>query len=63
VDGVISFRTMLLELVSAVRVNRNYEKSDLLQTLRILKAYNIVKDPQLDFFDKRGRKAKAKAEV
>ncbi|MEI8139512.1 MAG: hypothetical protein WCI03_06560 [bacterium] len=63
VDGVISFRTMLLELVSSVRVNRNYEKSDLLQILRILKAYNIVKDPQLEFFDKRGRKAKAKAEV
>ncbi len=63
VDGVISFRTMLLELVSSVRVNRNYEKSDLLQTLRILKAYNIVKDPQLEFFDKRGRKAKTKVEL
>ncbi|MEI6167826.1 MAG: hypothetical protein WCS52_11575 [bacterium] len=62
VDGVLSFRTMLLELVSAVRVNRNYEKSDLLQILRILKAYNIVKDPQLEFFDKRGRKVKSKVE-
>jgi len=60
VDGVITFRTMLLELVSSVRVNRNYEKSDLLQILRILKAYHIVKDPQLEFFDKRGRNAKSK---
>lgn len=63
VDGIITFRTMLLELVSAVRANRNYEKSDLLQILRILKAYDIVKDPQLEFFDKRGRKAKAKVEL
>ena len=60
VDGVITFRTMLLELVSAVRINRNYEKSDLLQILRILKAYGLVKDPQLEFFEKRGRKQKAK---
>jgi hypothetical protein len=63
VDGVLTFRTLLLELVSAVRVNRNYEKSDLLQVLRILKAYNIVKDPQLEFFDKRGRKVKPKVEA
>lgn len=60
VDGVISFRTMLLELVSAVSINRNYEKSDLLQILRILKAYGLVKDPQLEFFEKRGRKQKAR---
>ena len=60
VDGVISFRTMLLELVSAVRANRNYEKSDLLQILRILKVYGLVKDPQLEFFEKRGRKNKGK---
>ncbi len=63
VDGVLPFRTMLQELVSSVRGNRNYEKSDLLQILRILKVYNIVKDPQLEFFDKRGRKVKAKIEL
>lgn len=62
VDGVISFRTMLMELISAVRVRRNYEKSDLLQILRILKSYSLVKDPQLEFFDKRGRKAKVKVD-
>lgn len=60
IHGVISFQTMLLELVSAVRVNRNYEKSDLLQILRILKAYGLVRDPQMDFFEKRGRKTRAK---
>jgi len=51
---------MLLELVSAVSLNRNYEKSDLLQILRILKAYGLVKDPQLEFFEKRGRKARVR---
>jgi len=60
VDGVITFHTMLVELVSAIRVNRNYEKSDLLQILRILKAYGLVKDPQLEFFEKRTRKGRSK---
>ncbi|MEI8350812.1 MAG: hypothetical protein WCG36_00725 [bacterium] len=58
VDGVLTFRTMLLELVSAIRVNRNYEKSDLMQILRILKAHGLVKDPQLDFFEKKARKGR-----
>lgn len=63
VDGIITFRTMLMELISSLRSNRNYEKSDLLQILRILKAYGLVMDPQLEFFDKRGRKVKPKAEL
>ncbi|MBI9021540.1 MAG: hypothetical protein JEZ10_09855 [Verrucomicrobia bacterium] len=55
VDGVLSFRTMLLELVDRVDVSKNYEKSDLLQTLRILKTYDLLKDAQLDlFFKKKG---------
>lgn len=57
IDGVISFRVMLAELLSLVRVNRNYEKSDLLQILRILKTYALVKDPQLELFARRGRKS------
>lgn len=50
VDAVISFRTMLSDIISRVEVNRNYSKSDLLQILRILKAYDLVKDPQLRLF-------------
>jgi len=50
VDGVISFRTMLSDIISRVEVNRNYSKSDLLQILRILKAYDLVKDTQLRLF-------------
>ena len=48
VDGIISFRAMLLDLIDKVEINRNYRKSDTLQVLRILKNYDLVKGPQLD---------------
>lgn len=61
IDGVLSFRTMLLELAGSVDIAKNYEKSDLLQTLRILKTYDLLKDAQLDLFEKpKGRKLTAK---
>jgi hypothetical protein len=50
VDGIISFRTILQELISRVEVNRNYRKSDTLQIIRILKNYDLLKDPQMDLF-------------
>lgn len=50
IDGVISFRTLLGELIDQVDVNKNYEKSDLLQVIRLLKNYDFVKDKQLEFF-------------
>jgi hypothetical protein len=49
-DGTISFRTMLADLVTQVEPNRNYQKSDLLQLIRILKNYDFIKDQQLDLF-------------
>jgi hypothetical protein len=49
VDGVISFRSILQELISGVHTNRNYQKSDLLQVLRLLKNYDLLKEPQLEF--------------
>ncbi len=49
VDGIISFRAMLLDLIDKVEVNRNYRKSDTLQVIRILKNYELLKDGQLDF--------------
>jgi len=55
IDGVISFRTMLLELAARVDVNMNYEKSDLLQTIRLMKNYDLIKDSQMDMFAKRRR--------
>lgn len=56
IDGVLSFRTMLAELVSMVRSNCNYDKSDLLQVLRILKNYALLREPQLELFWKKSRK-------
>lgn len=50
VDAVIPFRTMLTDLVAKTAVNRNYQKSDLLQLIRILKNYDFLKEPQLELF-------------
>lgn len=66
VDAVISFRVLLAALIDHVEVNRNYAKSDLLQTLRILKNYELFREPQMDLFRKtrpaaRERKPKAGA--
>ena len=58
IDGVLSFRTMLQELVAKVDVTRNYDKSDMLQMLRILKIYGLVRDPQMELFTRRTRKQK-----
>lgn len=49
VDAVISFRAMLLDLIDKVELNRNYGKSDTLQLIRVLKTYDLLQDPQMDF--------------
>lgn len=48
VDGVISFREILQRLIARVHTNRNYLKSDLLQLLRLLKNYELLREPQLE---------------
>lgn len=50
VDAVLLFRAVLGDLIEHVRPNRNYVKSDLLQTLRLLKHYEFFREPQLDLF-------------
>jgi hypothetical protein len=49
-DGVILFHTMLREIIDQTEVNRNYQKSDLLQIIRILKNYDFFKEPQMELF-------------
>ena len=64
IDAVIPFRTMLADLVNATAVNRNYQKSDLLQIIRILKTYEFFREPQLELFRPRrkgGRPSRSKA--
>jgi len=53
VDAIISFRSMLLDLIEKIEVNQNYSKSDTLQVIRILKNYDLLKDAQLDIFPER----------
>ena len=50
VDAVLPFRTMLADLIGHIEVNRNYQKSDLLQVIRILKNYELFGGAQLDLF-------------
>ena len=51
IDGIISFATILESLIRNIEVNQSYQKSDLLQLLRILKIYNMLKEPQMTFFN------------
>lgn len=53
IDAVIPFRTMLAELIEKTETNRNYQKSDLLQVVRILKNYEFFKEPQMELFKPR----------
>jgi hypothetical protein len=55
VDAVLPFRTLLSDLVDHTEVNRNYQKSDLLQVIRILKNYDFFKEPQLELFRSGGK--------
>jgi hypothetical protein len=57
IDGILSFQTILLNLVSQVDRNKNYEKSDVLQVIRLLKCYDFVKEAQMELFPGRRRKA------
>jgi hypothetical protein len=44
---------MLADLIEKTETNRNYQKSDLLQVIRILKNYDFFKEPQLELFKSR----------
>ena len=50
VDGIITFSTILENLFRNVEANHSYQKSDLLQMMRILKIYDMVKEPQMNLF-------------
>ena len=56
IDGIISFRTMLGELVLRVETQKNYEKSDLLQIIRLMKNYDLLREPQLELFGKKRKR-------
>ncbi len=58
VDAIISFRAMLLDLLDKIEPNQNYSKSDTLQVMRLLKNYDLLKDPQLDLPSAGGRRGR-----
>lgn len=58
IDAVIPFRTILGDLIEQTESNRNYQKSDLLQMIRVLKNYDLFKEPQLELFKSKRRRKK-----
>ena len=51
VDGAFTTRAMLEHLLRHAQETRDYRGSLPLQFLRMLKVYEVVKDPQLEMFD------------
>ena len=50
VDGVIEFPTILSVLIDSVEKNRNYQRSDVLQLIRVLKTHGMLKERQMELF-------------
>lgn len=48
VDGILSFKSMVLDLIDRVDTKQVYDKSELLQLLRTLKTFDLVKDSQMN---------------
>jgi hypothetical protein len=58
IDAVIPFRTILGDLITQTEANRNYQKSDVLQLIRVFKNYDFFKEPQLELFRPRRKRKK-----
>ena len=50
IDHILEFSSILEYLIRKVRPNKNYPNCDLLQLLRLLKRYRLLKEPQLELF-------------
>jgi hypothetical protein len=57
IDFIVTFRTILENLLQGIEANYSYQKSEALHLLRLLKIYDMVKAPQLELFsdDRRRR--------
>ena len=62
VDAAIPFRTMLSDLILHTETNRNYQKSDVLQVIRILKNYDFFREPQMELFRSGNRRRRKRPE-
>jgi hypothetical protein len=52
IDHVLEFKTILDHMIQNVKTNKNYIESDILQIIRLLKNYDLIKDKQLELFKK-----------
>jgi hypothetical protein len=50
VDGVLTLRSILENLLRQSQPAKSYEGREVLQLLRLVKAYGLSKDPQLEIF-------------
>jgi len=50
IDHILEFKTILEDIIQSIKPNKNYTESDVLQTIRLLKNYNLIKDNQLELF-------------
>lgn len=50
VQAILSYRTIVENILKKVDFNKQFPKDSLLETLRILKIYDLIKDPQLELF-------------
>jgi hypothetical protein len=50
IDAVLSFRSILDDVVRSVEKHGVYTKTPALETVRILHSYDLIKDPQLGLF-------------
>ena len=50
VDGVIEFPAVLSAVIDGVEKNRNYQRSDVLQLIRVLKAHGMLRERQMELF-------------
>ncbi|HJO09391.1 MAG TPA: hypothetical protein QGH16_06040, partial [Verrucomicrobiota bacterium] len=50
VNGVIEFQTILSALIDGAEKNRNYQRSDVMQLIRILKMHGMLRERQMELF-------------
>lgn len=50
VDGVIEFPAVLSALIDVVEKNRNYQRSDVLQLIRVMKVHGMLRERQMELF-------------
>lgn len=59
ISGVVLFRTVLLELAAVAARRLDYDRSDALQLLRMVRASGLLRDAQPELFGSRGARRRS----